>query len=118
MHNFRNLNVWKKSRYLHKDIYELTKRFPKEDLFGLTSQIRRSALSIPSNIAEGCGRNTDKDLCRFLDIANGSAFELETQIILSFDVDLISEKELIHFEERVKELQKMIYSFRNSKVNA
>jgi four helix bundle protein len=118
MHNFRNLNVWDKGRFLHKDIYKLTKRFPKEDLFGLTSQIRRSAMSIPSNIAEGCGHSTDKELCRFLDIANGSAFELETQLLLSFDIDLISEKELIHYEDRVKELQKIIYSFRNSKINA
>jgi four helix bundle protein len=115
MHNFRELIVWQKARSLHKDVYILTKRFPKEDLFGLTSQLRRSAESIPSNIGEGCGRNTDKDLCRFLDFANGSAFELETQIILAFDVDLITEVQLVYYEERVKEIQKMLFSFRNSK---
>ena len=116
MHNFRNLHVWEKSRLFYKDIYTLTKRFPKEELFGLTSQIRRSALSIPSNIAEGCGRTTDKELCRFLDIANGSAFELETKLLLSFDIELITKEELAIFEEQVKELQKMIYSFKKSKL--
>ncbi|MFA6400147.1 MAG: four helix bundle protein [Salinivirgaceae bacterium] len=115
MHNFRELIVWQKARSLHKDIYNLTRRFPKEELFGLTSQLRRSSQSIPSNIAEGCGRNSDKDLCRFLDMANGSAFELETQLILSFDVDLITEIELTLYEERVKEIQKMLFSFRSSK---
>jgi len=115
MHNFRELKVWEKARFFHRDIYKVTKRFPKEDLFGLTSQIRRSAVSVPSNIAEGCGRNSDKDLCRFLDIANGSAFELETQLILAYDVDLISEEEMAQFELRVKEIQKMLFSFRSSK---
>ncbi len=117
MHNFKDLIIWKKGRQLHKELYIKTKQFPKEDLFGLTSQIRRSALSIPSNIAEGCGRNSDKDLCRFLDIANGSAFELETQIILAFDVDLLTEDEMTEFENKIQEIQRMIYSFRNSKSN-
>jgi four helix bundle protein len=69
MHNFRQLKVWQKSRLLVKEIYIVTKGFPKEELFGLTSQIRRAVVSIPSNIAEGCGRNTNKDTKRFVDIA-------------------------------------------------
>jgi four helix bundle protein len=69
MHNFRQLKVWQKSRLLVKEIYIVTKGFPKEELLELTSQIRRAVISIPSNIAEGCGRNTNKDTKRFVDIA-------------------------------------------------
>ncbi len=115
MHNFRELKVWQKARYLYKDIYLLTKRFPKEEQFGVISQMRRSTHSIASNISEGCGRNTDKDLCRFLDMANGSSFELENDLILCSDVELITKEELKIFEEKVKEIQRMIFSFRKSK---
>lgn len=115
MHNYRELKVWQKARYLYKDIYLLTKKFPQEEIFGVTSQMRRCAHSIPSNIAEGCGRNSDKELCRFLDIANGSAFELESDLILCNDVELITDEELIEFEAKVKEIQHMIFSFRKSK---
>lgn len=75
-HDFKKLKVWQDAMFLVKDIYEATKIFPKEELFGLTQQIRRSAISIPSNIAEGCGRATDAQLKQFLDIAQGSAFEV------------------------------------------
>ncbi|MBI9067982.1 MAG: four helix bundle protein [Salinivirgaceae bacterium] len=115
MHNFRELNVWQKSRILYKDIYLLSKRFPKEEIFGVTSQMRRCAHSIASNIAEGCGRNTNKELCRFLDIANGSAFELESDLILCQDIEFISEDELTILEDKVKEIQRMIYSLKKSK---
>jgi len=115
MHNFRTLNVWQKARVIFKDIYMLTKSFPKEELFGITSQMRRCSLSISSNIAEGCGRGTDKEFCRFLDIANGSAFELETQLILSNDILLISDNVLISLEKKIHEIQKMLIKLKESK---
>jgi len=115
MHNFKELIVWQKSRILYKDVYMLTKKFPADELYGVTSQMRRCVHSIPSNIAEGCGRNTNKDLCRFLDIANGSAFELESDLLLCHDIELISNTELELFEDKVKEVQRMIYQFRRSK---
>ncbi len=112
MHNFKELKTWQKSRRFVKDIYLLTKKFPKDELFVLTSQMRRAAISIPSNIAEGSGRATDKDFSRFLDIATGSAFELESQLYIGCDLEYYTEKELEDYLEKVQELQKMIYNFR------
>ena len=86
MHNFKELDVWKKSRILVKDIYLLLANFPDVEKFGIISQMKRAVVSIPSNIAEGSGRSSDKEFVRFLDIALGSAFELETQLYLSFDL--------------------------------
>lgn len=86
MRNYKKYTVWQKSHQLTLDVYKAIALFPKEELFGLTSQIKRSSSSIPTNIAEGCGRNSDKDFCRFLYIAFGSANELEYQIILSIDL--------------------------------
>ena len=83
MKDFRQLKVWEKSHQLALAIYKVTKEFPKEELYGLTSQIRRASMSIPTNIAEGCGRNTDADFARFLQMAMGSASETEYQLILA-----------------------------------
>lgn len=83
MKNFKELLIWQRSHQLVLEIYIITKSFPKDELFGLTSQMRRSSASIPTNIAEGCGRNSDAEMNRFLIIAQGSAAELEYQIILS-----------------------------------
>lgn len=83
MHNFRELNIWKKSLDLSVDVYRITEEFPVVEKYNLISQIVRSAVSIPSNIAEGSGRGTNKDFCRFLNIALGSAYELETQLTIS-----------------------------------
>ncbi len=83
---FRNLIAWQKSKALAKDIYLATGSFPKEETYGLTSQMRRAAISIPSNIAEGKGRGTRKDYCHFVMQARGSLFELETQIELAVDL--------------------------------
>jgi len=94
MHNFKELKVWQISRQLVKQIYELTTQFPSEEEYGLISQIRRCVVSIPTNISEGCGRNTDKDFAHFLNISLGSAYELETLLTLSFDVNLITERQL------------------------
>jgi len=82
---YTDLEVWQKCRALTSSIYSLTKPFPKEELFGLTNQMRRSAVSILSNIAEGCGRNHTKDSLQFFYIARGSLYELESQLYISFD---------------------------------
>jgi len=90
MRDFRQLRIWGHSHQLTLDIYRITSKFPKEELFTLSNQMRRSASSIPSNIAEGCGRGSNKDYARFLQIAMGSAFELDYQILLSRDLGYIS----------------------------
>lgn len=114
MHNFRNLIIWQKSRLLVKEVFLLTRDFPTEEKFILTSQILRSVYSIPSNIAEGSGRNLNKEFSRFLDIALGSAFELETQLILAVDIKYISENQLKEILNLLQEVQKMIYSFKTT----
>ncbi len=110
MHNFRELIVWKKNRALVKEVYSVTSNFPNSEIYGLTNQMRRASVSIPSNIAEGSGHKSSKEFCRYLEIANSSSLELETQFYLSFDLEYITEKELDHFIERIHEIQKMIFS--------
>ncbi len=95
MKNYKDLEVWKESMNLVVNIYELTKAFPSEEKYGLTSQIRRAAVSIPSNIAEGSGRKGTKELIQFLHISLGSLAELETQVEIAFRLDYISEKDQI-----------------------
>ncbi len=113
MHNFKELIVWQKARKLVKEIYLILKSFPDEEKYGIVSQIKRASISIPANIAEGAGRNTDNDFCRFLDIANGSSYELETLIILSLDLDFLKESDFNILISEIEEIQKMIYSLRN-----
>lgn len=108
MHNYKELFVWQKGRELVKYIYHLTRKFPKEEIYGLTSQIRRSSVSIPSNIAEGSGHFSNKEFSRFLEIAYASSCELDTQIILSFDLEFIPEEELNEFTSKIVEIQKML----------
>jgi four helix bundle protein len=88
---YKDLDAWIKTRCLTKEVYAVTMSFPKEELYGLTSQIRRSAVSIPSNIAEGYGRQYKKETIHFLHIARGSIYELETQLYVAFDLSFISE---------------------------
>jgi four helix bundle protein len=110
---YTELDVWQKSRFLVKSIYFITKEFPKEELFVLTQQMRRAAISIPSNIVEGLGRNTSKDTLNFLFIANGSANELETQLYLCLDLEYISQK---LFELKLSEIitvKKLLAGFIN-----
>ena len=116
MHNFKELKFWQKARRLTKSTYLVTDKFPKEERFGLTNQIRRSIVSVSSNIAEGCGRGTDKELIRFLDIAQGSACELESQLILAYDLEFIDEQELNYLSREIDEIQKMMFSFRRKLV--
>jgi len=108
MHNYKELNVWQKSRELVKFIYFLTSKFPKEELFGISSQMRRAVISISSNIAEGSGHSSKKDFIRFLEISYSSTSELETQIILSFDLNYVIEIDLNLGLEKISEIQKML----------
>ena len=94
MHNFRQLRVWQKAMELCELIYRLTAAFPDTEKFGLISQIRRCAVSIPSNIAEGCGRNSDIEFARFLSVALGSCYELSTQLILANRLDYLPDEGL------------------------
>jgi four helix bundle protein len=94
MHNFKELKVWKAGIDVTKVIFQLTRSFPAEEKYGLISQMIRSAISIPSNIAEGCGRKSNKEFYHFLNIAMGSSFELETQIIIANEFNYITRKSL------------------------
>ena len=100
--------VWQNSRKLVKQIYDLTGKFPSEEKFGLANQIQRAAVSIPSNIAEGYGRNSDKEMIRFLSIAKGSLYEVETQLYIAIDLNYLSEKETQPVMEQCNEIGKMI----------
>ncbi|MFP4487014.1 MAG: four helix bundle protein [Campylobacterales bacterium] len=106
--SYRNLIVWQKSMELAKQVYLKTKNFPKEELYGLTSQIRRCAVSIPSNIAEGRGRQSNKEFVRFLQISLGSLFELQTQLELALEFDYVSNIE--DTLELSLEIEKMLNS--------
>jgi len=110
MHNFRNLVIWKKAINLVEDIYRLTLKFPDNEKYGLTSQIRRSAVSIPSNVAEGAGRNTDGEFKNFLGIASGSSNELFSQLILSHKLGFIPRNELEPILNKLEEIQKINYT--------
>jgi four helix bundle protein len=114
MNNFRELKVWKKAMKLVKEIYLSTNYFPNEEQFGLTNQIRRCAVSIPSNIAEGAGRNSSKDFNRFLSISLGSYFELETQIIISKELKFLDLEKFTSIENELIEIQKMIRGLQKS----
>ncbi|MFA6534004.1 MAG: four helix bundle protein [Patescibacteria group bacterium] len=109
--SFRDLIVWKKSFELTKEIYRLTKSFPKDEIFGITSQIKRAAVSIPSNIAEGCERGYRQELLRFLLIALGSAGELATQLLLAKDLKMAEEKSFINSEQLLLETTKLLHCF-------
>ncbi len=114
MHNYKELKLWQKSRTLVTEVYKITSGFPEAELYGITSQLRRAVISIPTNIAEGCGRRSNKELKRFLDIVNGSAFELESLLILSSDLSFISETDMKELNAKVDEIQKMIFGFKKS----
>ena len=110
MRDFHQLSVWQKSHQFTLDVYTLTRAYAKEELFGLTSQIRRSSSSIATNIAEGCGRGSDADFGRFLQMAMGSASESEYQILLSFDLNYIDENQYKQMNAKVTEIKRMLSS--------
>ena len=109
MHNIKELKIWNRSIDLTVEIYKATNCFPKAETYGLTSQIRRAAVSIPSNIAEGGGRNSSNEFNHFLGIANGSSFELQTQLIIAQRLNLIEENSVDPILKELDELQKMNY---------
>ena len=108
MRDYKKYLVWQKSHQLTLEIYKITKTFPKEEMFSLTSQMKRSSSSIPTNIAEGCGRSSDKDFCRFLYISYGSANELEYQIILGKDLQFINFEDSEILLRQIEEIKKML----------
>ena len=114
MHNFENLQFWNRSMILVKSIYLHCSKINSDEKFGLISQIKRSAVSIPSNIAEGSGRNSDKEFNHFLAIALGSSFELQTQLILTKELELLEVNDVEVLISEIKEIQRMIFSFKNN----
>ncbi|MDX1586805.1 MAG: four helix bundle protein [Balneolaceae bacterium] len=113
MNNFRNLKIWNRSIDLATDVYDATNRFPRTEQYGLTSQIRRSVVSISSNIAEGAGRKSEKEFSRFLNIAKGSCYELETQLLISKNLGFMAEEKFLKIEEELVKIEKMIYALVN-----
>ena len=111
MKDFRSLKVWEKAHELALKIYQITELFPKQEIYGVTSQIRRAAVSIPTNIAEGCGKDTDPELKRFLLIAMGSSSELEYLLLLVHDLKYIEEENYQSLQEQLIEIRKMLNSF-------
>lgn len=112
MNKLDDLKIWIKSIELCEDMYRITKDFPSSEMYGMVSQMRRSALSICSNIAEGAGRSSKKEFIHFLSIAHGSSYELETQLIISHKLGYISEQVYLQTFSKIKEIQKMNYSFK------
>ena len=112
-HQFRNLTVWQNSINLVTDVYKITKDFPAEEKFGLTTQLQRSAVSIPSNIAEGTGRSTDRDFANFLSMALGSSYELETQILISNNLNYLNDEKMKSILDALNDIQKMLASLIN-----
>ena len=102
--NHKDLDAWKRSVDLVIKIYDITKQFPKEEMFGIVNQMRRSAVSVPSNIAEGCARYSDKDTLRFIDIAFGSIAELETQLIIAEQLGYCESNELLDDIDKIEKL--------------
>ena len=114
MHKYKELNVWKLAVELATEVYKVTAQFPAEEKFGLQSQIRRSAVSIASNIAEGAGRGSNGEFKQFLGIAYGSAYELETQLLISRNLAFISENDINQVVMRIEMIQKMIFKLKSN----
>jgi four helix bundle protein len=110
MKDFKELKVWSKAHQLTLVVYRLTRTFPRDEAYGLTSQLRRSAASIGANIAEGCGRRSDGEMVRFLQIARGSASETEYHLLLSKDLGFMSETDFRNVDQQIVEVQKMLTS--------
>lgn len=115
MHNYKELKVWKEAIDLTQSIYMVSANFPSEEKFGLTSQIRRASVSVPSNISEGSGRNSIGEFKQFLGIANGSLCEVETQLIIAEKLNFVNEnEELEELFDKIDHIQKMIFKLKNS----
>ncbi len=111
MRDFKTLSVWQKAHRLTLNVYKVSTSFPKGEIYGLTSQMRRASVSVASNIAEGCGRGSDAEMAHFMSIATGSASELQCQILLAGDLGFLDGSTSVDLEAQVIELKKMISSF-------
>ena len=114
MHKVEDLKIWQKSIVLAKQVYRVVADLPSDEKYGLSSQIKRCAVSIASNVAEGAGRNSNKEFRHFLSIANGSCYELQTQLILTYELNLIEKYKIDELLPLITEIQKMNYSFQKS----
>lgn len=114
MHRFKDLEIWKRCRIFCSKIYAETANFPENEKFGITNQLRRASVSIPSNIAEGSSRASNKELSRFLEIAIGSAYEIETQLLISNDLKFLEFETLESLLNELEEIIKMISKFRST----
>ncbi|MEG0188047.1 MAG: four helix bundle protein [Bacilli bacterium] len=113
MRNFKKYDIWKLSHQLTLTIYTISNSFPKDETYNLVSQIRRSTLSIPTNIAEGCGRNSDKEFNQFLNIALGSATETEYLILLAKDLNYLNEENYLLLDQQINTIKSKIYTLKN-----
>lgn len=111
MRDFRKLKVWEKAHHFTLYVYRITKHFPSDERFGLISQLRTAAASVPTNIAEGCGRDSELELARFMSIAAGSASEVEYQLLLAYDLKFIQYETYKEISQQVGEVKKMLNSF-------
>lgn len=114
MRNFKELEIWKKGMKIVEIVYKLTEKLPDTEKFGLKSQMQRAAVSIPSNIAEGCSRNSNREFKRFLEISIGSSFELETQLLLSKKLCFLTDEDTVDIFELLNKYQKQTNSFISS----
>ncbi len=114
MNKYKDLIIWKKSMELAKVVYTITDKFPSDERYGIVNQMRRAAVSIASNIAEGAGRESDKEFNYFLSISNGSSYELQTQLLISADIELLKPDKIEKANKLIDEIQKMNYSLRKS----
>jgi four helix bundle protein len=112
MHDYRKLEVWQEGRVLARLVYEATRGFPREEAYGLVSQARRAAVGVPTNLAEGSGRGTQKDYARFVSFAIGSICELETLVILAEDLGLMSPEQTAPLHQRIERIRRMLVRFR------
>lgn len=117
MRDFKKYDIWDLSHKLTLEIYRITSVFPKEELYGLTSQIRRASMSIPTNISEGCGRSSDKEFNQFLNIALGSALETEYLLILSKDLGYIQEDVFLNLESKINIIKSKIYNLKSKLIS-
>ena len=113
MRDFHKLGIWERSHQFTLKVYDVTKSFPQSELFGLTSQIRRASSSIPTNIAEGCGRATNKDFAHFLQMAIGSASEVEYELLLARDLHYLNIDDYNILNKEIVEIRRMIYKYQS-----
>ena len=114
MRNYRDLKVWSRAHELTISVYSETRAFPRDEIYGLTSQIRRACISIEANLAEGCGRRGDPELARFVRISMGSASELDCHFLLARDLGFLGTETHLHLSEQLEEVRRMLTDFLQS----